>query len=145
MAVILAIDTAGQRVSGVPVSGLGPRVVPTIIAIGLGACALALAVDVLRGGRGAPEESEDADVDAPTDWRTLLMLGALVLGSALLLEPAGYVISSALLFYGSAIVLGSRHFVRDIVIAVVLSVGTFYGFVLGLGVNLPAGVLRGIL
>jgi putative tricarboxylic transport membrane protein len=43
------------------------------------------------------------------------------------------------------IALGSRHYVRDAIIAVVLSVGSWYLFVLGLGIALPVGVLRGIL
>ena len=41
--------------------------------------------------------------------------------------------------------LGSRHFVRDLVIAAALGLGTFYGFAIGLGVALPAGILQGIL
>ena len=54
-------------------------------------------------------------------------------------------ISGALLFYGAAIALGSRHFVRDLAISVVLALATFYGFAIGLGVGLPAGILQGIL
>jgi putative tricarboxylic transport membrane protein len=42
-------------------------------------------------------------------------------------------------------VLGSRHFIRDLVIAAALGLGTFYGFAIGLGVGLPAGILQGIL
>ena len=34
--------------------------------------------------------------------------------------------------------LGSRHFIRDLVIAAALGLGTFYGFAIGLGVGLPA-------
>ncbi len=41
--------------------------------------------------------------------------------------------------------LGSRHYVRDALIAVALSVLTFYGFYLGLGIYLPAGILEGVL
>ena len=42
-------------------------------------------------------------------------------------------------------VLGSRHYVRNIVIGAVLSVGSFYAFYSGLGIPLPAGILDGIL
>ena len=34
---------------------------------------------------------------------------------------------------------------RDLLIAAALSLATFYGFAIGLGVNLPAGILQGIL
>jgi len=50
-----------------------------------------------------------------------------------------------MLFWGSSWALGSRHYVRDGVISVVLALVTFYGFYVGLGVLLPAGVLDGVL
>ena len=57
----------------------------------------------------------------------------------------GWVISGAILFWGSVLALGSRNYVRDGLISVALAVGTFYGFYLGLGVHLPAGILKGVL
>lgn len=51
----------------------------------------------------------------------------------------------ALLFAGTAHVLGSRTLVRDLAIGVVLSVGTWYGFYSGLGLAIPAGILDGVL
>jgi putative tricarboxylic transport membrane protein len=50
-----------------------------------------------------------------------------------------------MLFYGSALALGSRNYIRNVFIAAALSLGTFYAFAIGLGVNLPAGILQGIL
>jgi putative tricarboxylic transport membrane protein len=35
--------------------------------------------------------------------------------------------------------------VRDGIISIALAVATFYGFYLGLGIPLPAGLLKGIL
>jgi putative tricarboxylic transport membrane protein len=72
------------------------------------------------------------------------LLGVFV-ANIVLIDFLGWVISGGLLFYGSAIVLGSRHFIRDLAISAALSVGTFYGFAIGLGVGLPAGILQGIL
>jgi putative tricarboxylic transport membrane protein len=73
------------------------------------------------------------------------MLAAAFLANALLIENLGWVFSGAILFWGSAFALGSRHYVRDAVIAFALSIGSFYLFALGLGIVLPPGVLRGIL
>jgi putative tricarboxylic transport membrane protein len=73
-----------------------------------------------------------------------MLVGVFIL-NILLIDTLGWVISGGMLFYGSALVLGSRHFVRDLFIAAGLSLGTFYGFAIGLGVNLPAGILQGIL
>jgi len=55
------------------------------------------------------------------------------------------VISGTILFWGSAFALGNRHHIRGLAIAIALSLATFYAFAIGLGVNLPAGILKGIL
>jgi putative tricarboxylic transport membrane protein len=145
IAIVVAIDTANIRHTAVNAGVMGPQVVPTLIAIGLGVCAIALAVDVLRGGHAEPEEGEDIDLSAGAHWPTLLGLAGIILVGALLLDFLGFVIASSLMFYGSALMLGSRRFVWALVIGVALAVLTFYGFVLGLGIPLPAGLLTGIL
>ena len=104
-----------------------------------------LALDVKRGGRGEPEGGEDIELGGGTDWRTVLLLTAAFLSNAFLIEPLGWPISGAILFWGVAFALGSRHYIRDAIIAVVLGVGTWYLFVLGLGISLPVGILKGIL
>lgn len=124
---------------------VGPRTVPYLVAALLVGCAVWLAADVLRGGRGEAEGGEDVDLDHPTEWRTVVPLVAVFLGNVVLVDRLGWVVSGALLFWGSAWSLGSRHYVRDAVISVLLSVLTFYGFYLGLGIYLPAGILEGVL
>jgi putative tricarboxylic transport membrane protein len=145
IAVVVAIDTANIRHTAVNAGVMGPQVVPTLIAIGLALCAIALAVDVLRGGHAEPEEGEDIDLSRGAHWPTLLGLAGIILVGALLLNVLGFVIASSLTFYGSALMLGSRRYVWALLIGIALSVGTFYGFVLGLGIPLPAGLLTGIL
>ena len=124
---------------------VGPRTVPFIVAGLLIACAVALAVNVARGGHGEAEEGEDIDLTAPTEWRVVVPLVGAFLANLLLIDVLGWVISGALLFFGSAWALGSRHPVRDLAISVGLSLATFYGFYSGLGILLPAGVLNGVL
>jgi putative tricarboxylic transport membrane protein len=124
---------------------VGPRTVPFLVGGLLLACALWLAVDVLRGGHGEAEGGEDVDLSHPTEWRVVVPLVAVFLGNVLLIDRLGWVISGALLFWGSAWALGSRHYVRDAVVSLLLSLGTFYGFYLGLGIYLPAGLLEGVL
>ena len=145
LGVIVAVDAAGIRHTAVSSGVMGPAVVPYLIALGLGLCAVALAVNVLRGGHGHPEEGEDIDLTTGAHWPTLLGLGGLILAAALVMEVLGFVVTTALLFYGATLLLGSRHYVGGLLIGIVLAVGTFYGFVLGLGIPLPAGLLTGIL
>jgi putative tricarboxylic transport membrane protein len=104
-----------------------------------------LAIDVLRGGRGEQETGEDVDLSHGTDWRTVLILIGAFLANVVLIERVGWPVSGAILFFGVAFALGSRHFIRDPLIAIALSIGTWYLFALGLGIELPVGVLKGIL
>jgi putative tricarboxylic transport membrane protein len=124
---------------------VGPKAVPIVVGGLLVVVAVMLARDVWRGGQGEPEGGEDIDLSHGTDWRTVLLLAGAFLANAALIEPLGWPVSGAVLFFGAAFALGSRHYIRDAVIAVVMSVGTWYLFVLGLGISLPVGILRGIL
>lgn len=124
---------------------VGPRAVPILLGVLLLVIAVIYAVDVFRGGAGEPEAGEDVDLTLPIDWRTVLLLIGAFLVNAVLVERLGWVISGTILFWGSAYALGNRHYVRNLLIAVALSLITFYTFAIGLGVDLPAGVLQGIL
>ena len=46
---------------------------------------------------------------------------------------------------GSAWALGSRTLIPDILIGIVLSVGSWYGFYVGLDIPLSPGLLDGVL
>ena len=124
---------------------VGPAAVPLVVGALLVIVGAVLAIDVKRGGRGEPEGGEDIDLTGGSDWRTVALLAVAFIANALLIETLGWVFSGAILFWGSAFALGSRHYVRDAVIAFALSIGSFYLFALGLGIVLPPGILRGIL
>ena len=142
LVLVSALLLPESRISRGPV---GPAAVPIVDAILLMVTAVFLAIDVARGGRGEPEGGEDIELGGGTDWRTVLMLAVAFIANALLIEPLGWVFSGAILFWGAAFALGSRHWIRDAVIAFVLSIGTWYVFALGLGIVLPPGILEGIL
>nr|WP_246214684.1 tripartite tricarboxylate transporter TctB family protein [Modestobacter muralis] len=139
---VSAIMLPESRIARGPV---GPGAVPMVVGGLLVLTGVFLAVDVVRGGRGEPEGGEDVELGGGTDWRTVGLLAVAFLSNALLIEPLGWPLSGAILFWGSAFALGSRHHVRNVVIALVLGVGSWYLFVLGLGISLPVGVLKGIL
>ena len=143
--VVVAVDASGLGSTYSQSDPVGPRTVPYLVAALLLVCAAVLAADVLRGGHGDSEDGEDVDLTAPTEWRVVLPLLATFVANILLIDRLGWVISGAMLFWGCSWSLGSRHPARDAVIAVALALVTFYGFYLGLGIALPAGVLDGVL
>ncbi|GAY16343.1 tripartite tricarboxylate transporter TctB family protein [Mycobacterium sp. shizuoka-1] len=127
------------------VDPVGPKFFPLVIGSAALVLAVILAVAIPRGSKGEADAGEDIDPEAPGDWRTVGLLIALFVAMILLVNPLGWVITSALFFAGAATILGSRHYVRNVVIGVVVALASFYAFYSGLGIPLPAGILDGIL
>jgi putative tricarboxylic transport membrane protein len=120
-------------------SSSGPRFVPLIVAIGLILLTLAfLARTWVRPDMELAERS--AEEDAVTHWATPALLVVAMVAYALLMEPLGYIVSTALFFVPVARLLGSRSLVRDVICGLVLGVGLFTAFTQFLGVSLPAGL-----
>lgn len=124
---------------------LNSATVPTVVGALLIVLGIALAVDVMRGGRGEMDGGEDIDLDQPTAWLPFIAIAGVFLGNAVLLETLGWPISGTLLFWGAVTALGSRHWIRDLLISVAIAVGSYVLFVYALDVNLPAGVLAGVI
>lgn len=142
---IVLIDAIGLKVPYQQSDGLGPKAVPYIVATLLLVCAVLLAFNVLRGGTAEPEDGEDIEIGTPIDWKTVVPLGLVFITNIIFIDMLGWVISGTILFWGSVLALGSRNYIRDGLISVAMAVGTFYGFYLGLGIHLPAGLLKGVL
>jgi putative tricarboxylic transport membrane protein len=143
--VLVLTDALTMNVDIAQRGPIGPRTVPVVVGAGLLVVAVLLAVDVLRGGRGESESGEDIDLSEPSDWRTVLLLAGVFLAFAVLIGPLGFPVAGALLFWGAAFALGSRHVDRDPLIAAVLSLVTYFVFNNLLGVPLPGGPLMGAL
>ncbi len=118
-----------------------PYVVGTVVVI-LG---LALAFATWRGDVPQAEEGEDVDLTQSSDWLTVAKLVGVFVLNLLVVNRLGWAISGALLFAGAAWALGSRTWIKDLAIGAALSLITWYGFYVGLGLPIPPGVLDGVL
>ncbi|MGN9839056.1 tripartite tricarboxylate transporter TctB family protein [Nonomuraea sp. H19] len=125
--------------------GIGPRFFPMLVGGSMVLVGLFYVLDVLRGGHGDPEESEDVDVDAPSDWRSVGLVSGIFLAFAVLLNTLGWIIGASLLFFGLSVALGAEHKFRAAGVGVVLGIATYLLFVKGLGVTLPGGPLQGVI
>ncbi|MDC5698145.1 tripartite tricarboxylate transporter TctB family protein [Intrasporangium calvum] len=145
LGVLLLVDAA--RIPHVTSSNdpLGPKPVPMVLGVLLIVVAIFYAIDVWRGGVGEAEAGEDVDLGTRADWKTVGLLVVVFGVNAMVIDTLGWVISGSLLFWGCAFALGNRHHVRGLAFGITLSLITFYAFAIGLGVNLPAGILKGIL
>lgn len=80
-----------------------------------------------------------------SDWRTVgLVLGSVV-AFTLLLQPLGWLLSGALLFFGVSTAFGGKRSLFEASVALVYSAVVQLAFVAGLGLNLPSGILGGVL
>ncbi len=122
-----------------------PYALPYVVGAVLMLLGILLGMATARGNRPESEEGEDIDLSHGTDVRTVGLLVAVLVANIVLIDLLGWAITGALLFAGAAGVLGSRSHVRDLAVGAALSVGTWYGFYVGLGIPIPAGVLDGVL
>ena len=122
---------------------VGPGVVPRIVGVGLLVLGALLVREVFTGGfRGVDEEAE---ARLPMDWRAFAWITAGIIAYGVLVQPLGFVFSSALLFMLVARSFGSRRWLLNAVSGLVLAAFIFTIFNYGLGLTLPPGVLKPLL
>ncbi len=143
--VLVLYDASQLSTTAAQTGPVGPKAVPYVVGAMLLLTAVLLAVDVLRGGHGEAESGEDIDLEHGVDWRGLGLLVLVFLCTSLAIPYAGFPIAGAALFWGTSVVLGSRRWLWDPVIAVVVAFGCYLVFTSSLGIALPAGVLEGVL
>ena len=122
-------------------SVLGPRVFPYAVGVLLVAASVAVIVQIARGRRGVPDDGEDVDPDAPTDWLTVAKLIVVFLSQLLLIEWVGWPVAVAVVFGGAAIALGARRRWTALLIGLGMGLVTQLVFGAWLGLSLPAGPL----
>jgi putative tricarboxylic transport membrane protein len=138
---VFSLVRAGSINEPVTAGSMGPRVLPYVVGAALVLSGLAVAAAVLRGHRGEAEQGEDVADDDHTDWVTVGLLVGMLLIHIFLIVPVGWPFAAAVLFGGSAIVLGAKPWWRAVVIGLLLAFVLQAAFAGGLGVSLPAGPL----
>jgi putative tricarboxylic transport membrane protein len=117
-------------------SAVGPRFFP--IAIGIGIVLSGVWLFLLPGRPPEPDSPESTRLDWP---RIAGMLVAVIV-YILAFQTVGYIITTAVMLAAGAQILGERHhWVRDLVIGVLLAVALNFTFARLLGINLPAGLI----
>lgn len=120
---------------------VGPHIFPYFIAFALAAVGAYFA-----WSSWAPNAKREIAAEGfGTDWRALAIIGAGLLIHLNILKPLGFVIAGVFLFLCVAFAFGSRKFVRDGIVAVILALVSYLGFTHGLGLQLPPGILAGLL
>lgn len=120
----------------------GPRFFPTLLAVAGYVIAALLALQYLRSPE-YPEDTTGREDRWYSDWGALAWCIGGFLAFALLLEPLGWILAAALLFWCVARGMGSRRPLFDLSLALVVSSAIYLAFAAGLGLTLPSGLLGG--
>lgn len=139
LAAVIAYDAANMQVPP-HYAAYGPQIFPYISVVALLGCAAFFLWQTATGRAAAVH----ADTDRP-EWMGIVAISVGLLAQVLLLEPLGFVISAAFLFYAVAWGFNSRRYARDAIVAIVLSLATYLVFTRLLNLQLPPGILRGML
>ncbi|MBZ0261048.1 MAG: tripartite tricarboxylate transporter TctB family protein [Hyphomicrobiales bacterium] len=138
IASVIGFETMQMRVPP-SYARVGPQIFPYIIALGMALTGAFIAWKSYRGGDEVIDEVE------PTDWKNvgIILLG--LIAHMNLLRPAGFVPAGVVLFMSVTFAFGSRRFGRDAIIGFFLVLFAYIGFTYGLGLQLPPGILKGLL
>ena len=123
-AVFLISEPVGQY------AAIGPRAFPTAIGIGLVACSVWVGLTAT-----APRDVP------PIDWRVATLSAIVFLVYVTLLEPVGYLLATVAFITTESRLLGSRAWVRDLIVSVAIAASVYTVFNLLLGIRLPAGLI----
>ncbi|MCX6442381.1 MAG: tripartite tricarboxylate transporter TctB family protein [Actinobacteria bacterium] len=140
LGLVVLYDTSKMLVP--PGSGtVGPQVFPYLVSGFVIFISLGLFVQIFRGNLGIPEGTEFGEVVEKTDFKSLAMVAGSMLTYPLLIERAGFIIASSVVFFGVAFAYGAKNLLKNLAISVIFSLIVYFAFSKGLNVSLPAGIL----
>ena len=140
LGLIVFLDSIGMQVPPT-YARVGPQVFPYFIGFALTAVGVYFIWNASAPGARREVVPEGFD----TDWRALAIIGVGLLIHLNILKPLGFVISGVFLFLCVTFAFGSRNFLRDGIVAIILVLVSYLGFTHGLGLQLPGGILAGLL
>ena len=140
LGLVVLYDTSKMLVP--PGSGtVGPQFFPYLVSGFVIFISLGLFVQIFRGNLGVPEGTEFGEVVEKTDFKSLAMVAGSMLTYPLLIERAGFIIATSVVFFGVAFAYGAKNLLKNLAISLIFSLIVYFAFSKGLNVSLPAGVL----
>lgn len=136
LAGVIGLDAAGMDVPRIHAK-VGPRVFPVIVSCGLAISGLLTILTARRGDFPVAE--------GDTDWRAVAIMGAGLVLHLNVLKPLGFIPAGVILFMSVTLAFGSRNYGRDCLVGVVLASLAYFGFTKLLGLQLPPGLLKGLI
>lgn len=137
--IVIAWSTSQMRVPPMHAK-VGPQLFPYFAAAALLAVGICVMVQALRG---SPDKLV-ADTET-TEWSSLAFICAGFIFQIAFITTLGFILSSTVLFVAVAMGFGSRRYLRDIIVALLLSSAAYFSFTKLLNLQLPAGIFGGLI
>lgn len=139
LGILITWSTSQMRVPPMHAK-VGPQVFPYVAAAALVILGVVFVVQALRD---SPDKLV-ADT-ASTEWFSLGIIIAGFVFQIVFITTLGFILSSTALFVAVAIGFGSRQYLRDVVVALLLSAAAYFTFTKLLNLQLPAGIFGGLI
>src|SRR5690606_37764547 len=139
LAAVIVYDAANMQLPP-NYAAYGPQIFPYLSSAALVAAGLFFLWQTAAGRPSAMRE----DTDRPA-WKGVIAISAGLLAQVLLIQPLRFAISAALLFFWVAWGCSSRRHGRDAIVAILLSLATYLVFTKLLNLQLPPGLLKGVI
>ena len=150
LGVFVLITARGIRLGAIN-DPLGPRGMPTFLGIFMIVGGAALIVRRLLKRRGedgnqvVSDGKDDDEPGAPASFRRTLMVMAASCGFAIVLEPLGFILATALLTAALLVLMEIKIWPGAILGGILCAVACYLLFAVVLTVRLPAGILESLL
>jgi putative tricarboxylic transport membrane protein len=135
LAAVLVWDS--RQLQTTTMYGMGPEVMPVVIAVGLALLAIGNLIDALRGNLPARESADPKAVG--------LILAGLAALIAIIGFGGGFILATSALFVTTSRAFGRRAILVDTAIALVMTTLIYLAFDRLLTLSLPAGPLERLL
>lgn len=124
---------------------VSPKLFPFAIAIFVMFLSAVLIIRILLGDLAEPESMDGVQGDETTDFKTFGLVLASLVAFLLLIERAGFVIAASVTFFGITVAFDNKKHLRSAAFGTIFIVFVYITFTHFLKVQLPAGILKGIL
>lgn len=125
-----------------PSPGIGPRLIPGLLAVGLIGCGLALAfMPKSKSEAGVGDQVAEMMAEEPVHWTSIAIVSAMFVAYALTFEFLGFVLSTAGFLLATTMYVDHTKWRRNLIYSIAFSALVYWIFTRQLSVSLPSGIL----
>ena len=122
-----------------------PKVFPYAVSALLMGLSAILIINILRGDTAVPEGHPEGTPIEKSDYKSFGLVLASLMAFLLLIENAGFIIAASITFFGITVAFDNKKHGRAAIFGTLFITAIYLSFTRFLNVQLPPGILKGIL